>query len=83
MCIRDRGSAVRIAVTDDGQGVPPDFDLSTSESLGLQIVRTLVTDDLKGELTIGGGQNANGNPDSPATVLGTKAVVTFPKRTLK
>lgn len=35
---------------DDGSGLPEDFDLNRSRSLGLQIIRTLVTDDMGGEI---------------------------------
>ena len=39
-------------VEDDGGGLPDGFDPAQGESLGLQIVHTLVTDDLKGQLEI-------------------------------
>ena len=49
----DLGDAVRLIIADDGHGLPPDFDpVQQAGSLGLQIVRTLVTDDLKGHLTM-------------------------------
>ncbi|HLU98964.1 MAG TPA: histidine kinase N-terminal domain-containing protein [Thermobifida alba] len=48
-----------IEVVDNGSGLPADFDLETSSSLGLQIVRTLVTGELAGRLEMtpqeGGG----------------------------
>jgi two-component sensor histidine kinase len=67
--LQDDGNSVVIAVADDGQGLPDDFSLEQADSLGLQIVQTLVQDDLKGqfELREGGG---------------VSAIVTFPKQTL-
>jgi two-component sensor histidine kinase len=67
--LQDNGDSVVIAVADDGQGLPDDFSLEQADSLGLQIVQTLVQDDLKGrfELREGGG---------------VSAIVTFPKQTL-
>jgi two-component system, sensor histidine kinase PdtaS len=48
-----------VTVADNGVGLPPDFDLEKSTSLGLQIVRTLVLTELGGTLEIaprpGGG----------------------------
>jgi two-component sensor histidine kinase len=48
-----------VIVSDDGTGLPEGFDLDSSTSLGLQIVRTLVVGELSGRLTIeprqGGG----------------------------
>ncbi|WP_267617722.1 sensor histidine kinase [Gordonia bronchialis] len=44
---------LRIAVRDNGFGLPDDFDLATSEHLGLQIVQTLVSIELGGELVVG------------------------------
>lgn len=48
-----------VTVSDNGAGLPPDFDLDGSTSLGLQIVRTLVLTELDGRLEIqpreGGG----------------------------
>jgi len=67
--LEDHGDQVEIAVTDDGQGLPPDFSLDQVESLGLQIVRTLVQDDLRGEFEL-----LNGH--------GVRAIVRFPKQTL-
>jgi two-component sensor histidine kinase len=50
-----------VAVADSGTGFPPDFDLESTTSLGLQIVRTLVVGELGGTLSIagrlGGGTN--------------------------
>lgn len=37
---------------DDGLGLPADFDLNRTRSLGLQIIRTLVTDDMGGEIEL-------------------------------
>ena len=48
----DEGDLVRIVIADDGEGLPQDFDLGSTTSLGLQIVQTLVQDDLRGSFTI-------------------------------
>ena len=39
---------VTLRVTDDGTGLPKDFQPGRSKSLGLKIVQTVVTSDLKG-----------------------------------
>jgi two-component sensor histidine kinase len=48
-----------VVVHDDGRGLPPEFSLESSDRLGLQIVRTLVSTELDGSLTMldadGGG----------------------------
>ncbi|GAB2987941.1 sensor histidine kinase [Nocardioides montaniterrae] len=56
-----------IRVTDDGRGLPADFDLDTTSSLGLSIVRTLVESELRGSLRVG-----------PAEGGGTLAEVVLP-----
>lgn len=49
---RDAGR-LEVAIADDGQGLPPNFDSDAGGRLGLQIVRTLVLGELGGLLTIG------------------------------
>jgi two-component sensor histidine kinase len=44
--------SAHISIIDDGVGLPAGFDLSTSSNLGLQIVRTLTENELKGELVL-------------------------------
>ncbi len=48
----DSGHTVRLEVSDDGSRLPDDFDLDVPRSLGLQIVRSLVQDDLRGQLRL-------------------------------
>ena len=55
-----------ISIIDDGVGLPANFDLATSSNLGLQIVRTLTENELKGELIL----KSSGNL--------TQARLTFP-----
>ena len=55
-----------ITISDDGIGLPDGFDLSTSSNLGLQIVRTLIENELKGELKL------------ESTQQGTQAKLRFP-----
>ena len=43
---------LEVHVTDDGQGLPHGFDPESSGRLGLQIVRTLVTGELRGTIDI-------------------------------
>lgn len=57
----DLGDAVRIEVADDGAGLPHGFEANAGSSLGLQIVRTLVIDDLKGTLVY---RSAEGEVDA-------------------
>jgi len=53
------GSQLLVTVADNGAGFPDGFDLESTTSLGLQIVRTLVVSELGGTLNItakqGGG----------------------------
>ena len=58
---------VRFEVEDDGRGLPVGFDLRTSASLGLQIVRSLVDGELGGRIEIAARRGG-----------GTRAVVEFP-----
>jgi two-component sensor histidine kinase len=65
----ERGSRfLSVAVTDDGTGLPPGFAAETSDRLGLQIVRSLVTAEL------GGGLQLQTRPDGAS---GTRAVVSM------
>ncbi len=56
-----------VVVIDDGVGLPEDFDPESSDSLGLQIVRTLVVGELGGKLEI-----------TPRAEGGTQALVDLP-----
>lgn len=62
---RDEKSAI-ISIIDNGVGLPAGFDLTTSSNLGLQIVRTLTENELKGDLVL------------ESTDRGTTARLTFP-----
>jgi PAS domain S-box-containing protein len=48
---RDSNSHAVLSISDNGQGIPEDLDLSNNKTLGLQLVH-LLTDQLGGELTI-------------------------------
>jgi two-component sensor histidine kinase len=61
--------ALDVLISDDGSGLPPDFSLETAAGLGLQIVRTLVTAELEGSITM-----------SPVTAGGTEVALTVPLR---
>jgi signal transduction protein with GAF and PtsI domain len=58
-------ASLRVEVRDDGVGLPEGFSPDRSADLGLQIVRTLVQDDLKGRIWF---SNAGG----------ARAVITIP-----
>ncbi|HEY8543866.1 MAG TPA: sensor histidine kinase [Acidimicrobiales bacterium] len=63
---REHDKSVRVRVADDGAGLPEGFSLESSTGLGLSIVRTLVTTELGGEITIA---NGDGPADRPGTVV--------------
>jgi two-component sensor histidine kinase/PAS domain-containing protein len=48
----DEGESVCIVINDDGEGLPSDFDLGHTNSMGLKIVQTLVQEDLGGVIEI-------------------------------
>ncbi len=51
--VRQHGAVLEVDVDDDGRGLPDGFDLDSTSSLGLSIVRTLVESELGGHLTLG------------------------------
>ena len=63
--VRNEGDA-QITIFDDGVGLPDGFSLAQSSNLGLQIVRTLTENELRG------------NIDLVRTTSGTEARLTFP-----
>jgi two-component sensor histidine kinase len=58
-------SEVRLSVADDGVGLPFDFDVRTSKSLGMQLVSALV-EQLDGKLEIGRREGASFGVTFPA-----------------
>lgn len=52
--------AVNLVVADNGIGFPPDFDFTATDSLGMQLVHTLV-EQLDGTLEISGREGASFN----------------------
>ena len=62
------GAQVTITISDNGRGLPPDFDLASRRGLGLQIAQTLVEKDLAGSLRL------ENNPSG-----GVRATLTFYK----
>lgn len=88
--LNDLGDAVELVVEDNGNGLPADFGAKPTTSLGLQIVQTLVTDDLKGKLRLESIEAAtepdDATPGDKSTdheaKLGARATVIFPKRSL-
>ena len=66
LTFEDHGDAVGLIVHDDGRALPPDFSLDHVDSLGLRIVQTLVTQDLKGQFDLQSDH-------------GVSAIVRFPK----
>lgn len=56
----------KVTVSDDGAGLPFDFDLVNSSNLGLQIVRTLTENELRGQIKLVSGES------------GTQATLEFP-----
>jgi two-component sensor histidine kinase len=70
---RQHQGRLRVTVQDDGRGLPADFDLEGSTSLGLSIVRTLVESELGGRIEMGRRTTAEGG-----TVGGTLVTLDLP-----
>jgi two-component sensor histidine kinase len=56
-----------IEVVDDGSGLPEDFDIDASDSLGLSLVRDLVRSQLHGTITM--CSRSRLHPGDPGTVV--------------
>ena len=46
------GGQIRIVISDGGPGIEKGFDVFATDQLGLQIVRTLIVDELGGEISV-------------------------------
>jgi two-component sensor histidine kinase len=49
---KQNGNELSVVISDDGVGFPDGFDIATSPNLGLQIVRTLTENELRGHLQL-------------------------------
>jgi two-component system, sensor histidine kinase PdtaS len=68
--LRDTADSMFIEIRDDGEGLPPEFDLQRDGNLGLHIVDSLVRDDLKGQFELRSGE-------------GVSALIAFPRWQLR
>ena len=50
--ISTTANELQVTISDDGVGLPDGFDIATSPNLGLQIVRTLTENELRGTLSL-------------------------------
>jgi two-component system, sensor histidine kinase PdtaS len=71
LVLTDGGDSVKLEICDDGEPLSADFDLAASTSLGLQIVRSLVQSDLRGEIRL----ENDAERGVVATVIFPKAVI--------
>ncbi len=65
---RDR---IRITIRDDGIGLPDNFDISRSSSLGLKLIRTLVQHQLGGTLLFRSGKGTEITMEFPVVTTGS------------
>ncbi|MBS1847988.1 MAG: sensor histidine kinase [Actinobacteria bacterium] len=49
--LSNSGDRMEVRVSDDGRGLPAEFDIKTAKGLGLSIVRALVVSDLSGSIS--------------------------------
>jgi len=70
--LQDRGDEVIIIISDNGDGIPKDFDIEQTNSLGMHIVKLLVEGDLRGTIQF---SNGLGSPE----VGGLSVKINFPK----
>ena len=56
--VEEKGQDIEIEVSDDGVGLPEDFDFETNESLGVYLVQAL-TDQLDGTLVVDNNHSEN------------------------
>ena len=66
--LHNDGVDLSVRIVDDGVGVPEGFAIADTPSLGLSIVRTLVTSELHGTITMRRG-TAGGAGAGPGTVV--------------
>jgi len=62
---------IKITIRDDGIGLPADFDISRTTSLGLKLIRTLVQHQLKGSLNLESRNGTEMRMDFPLIPAGT------------
>lgn len=85
--LANNGERLWVRVADDGVGVPESFDIAATTSLGLSIVRTLVTSELHGTIVMSPGAGPPGRRgtvveievpvvDLPGPITGAVPVVT-------
>jgi two-component sensor histidine kinase len=60
--LENDGERLRATVVDDGVGLPEGFALEEATGLGLSIVRTLVTSELVGDISMASGDGSDGRP---------------------
>jgi two-component sensor histidine kinase len=63
------GRELTIRVVDDGVGIADGFAIERSSGLGLSIVRTLVTSELHGSITMARGSGEMGRPGTVVTLV--------------
>ena len=68
--VATNANQLQVTISDDGVGLPAGFDVATSPNLGLQIVRTLTENELRGTLSLNSSLNSEASE--------TKAVLKFP-----
>ncbi|MGI9602323.1 MAG: sensor histidine kinase [Acidimicrobiales bacterium] len=59
-------TGLRVVVTDDGIGLPSDFDIDGDVGLGLTIVRTFIVSELGGEITM---RRGDAGTERPGTIV--------------
>lgn len=68
LAIRKTKETYTLDLYDNGAGLPEGFDASRSRSLGLQIVRTLVQDDMGGEFALYNEQGTHARITIPRSI---------------
>lgn len=61
---------IRITVRDNGIGLPADFDISRTKSLGLKLIRTLIEQQLKGSFMLTSRDGTEMSLEFPLTQAG-------------